>query len=182
MQKAQKFQVKLILLLIISLLPAIGGWFLYHYQEHFRFKTLNRGILLNPAVPMEEFADNKQKLWKIVYAPSSCCDSQCQKTMFTLHQLRKVLGKDSKRVTLTLVTDAACQKTDLHDFNHIEFNQNKYAKLQTILDQQHQKTTANNKIYLIDPIGNLFMYYASTIDAMNILKDLKRVLEVSQIG
>ena len=39
-----------------------------------------------------------------------------------------------------------------------------------------------HKIYLVDPLGNLFMYYADTTDPMNVLKDLKRVLEVSQIG
>lgn len=41
---------------------------------------------------------------------------------------------------------------------------------------------ARDRIYLIDPIGNVFMYYPANTDPMNILKDMKHVLEVSQIG
>jgi len=40
----------------------------------------------------------------------------------------------------------------------------------------------SGRIYLMDPMGNVFMYYPDTADPMNILKDLKKVLEVSQIG
>lgn len=184
MHKTQKVHFKLTLLVMIALFPALCGWFLYHYRDHFQFKTLNRGTLMSPAVQINDFQakNGTQKLWQIVYAPNGCCDSQCQKTMFTLHQLRLVLGKDSKRVGLTLVTNKTCAKTDAHDFNHIEFNQQQYTTLQNSLTQQNRTTSADNKIYLVDPIGNLFMYYPGTVDAMNILKDLQRVLEVSQIG
>lgn len=41
---------------------------------------------------------------------------------------------------------------------------------------------AVNKIYLVDPLGNAFMYYSADANPMDILNDLKRVLEVSQIG
>ena|SRR5688572_11657472 len=39
-----------------------------------------------------------------------------------------------------------------------------------------------NHIYLVDPLGNAFMRYPETENPMHILKDLKHVLEVSQIG
>ena len=48
--------------------------------------------------------------------------------------------------------------------------------------QGNQNFVVSHKIYLIDPIGNLFMYYPDDTNPMNVLKDLKRVLEVSQIG
>jgi hypothetical protein len=184
MKKAQPFPIKLILIFAISLFPALCGWFLFHYRDHFQFKTLNRGTLISPAVQDSDLQvnNNPQKLWQIVYAPNGCCDAQCQKTMYTLHQLRKVLGKDGKRVALTLVIPQACSKTDSHDFNKIEFNQANYTRLQNILTEQHKTVSPDNKIYLIDPLNNVFMYYSSTVDAMNILKDMKRVLEVSQIG
>lgn len=40
----------------------------------------------------------------------------------------------------------------------------------------------NERIYLIDPIGNLMMSYSADIDPSLMLKDLKRLLQVSQLG
>lgn len=37
-------------------------------------------------------------------------------------------------------------------------------------------------VYLADPLGNLFMYYPPGAYPMAILKDLKHVLRISQIG
>jgi len=46
----------------------------------------------------------------------------------------------------------------------------------------HWSSLQAKQIYLIDPQTNLFMYYPSNTNPIHILKDLKRVLEVSQIG
>jgi hypothetical protein len=43
-------------------------------------------------------------------------------------------------------------------------------------------TLPEDKIYLVDPLGNVFMYYDESENPMHILKDLKKVLGVSQIG
>lgn len=153
-------------LLLISILPVVIGSFLYYFHGHFQFKTLNRGTLVNPPVVMHGLVSEKK--WRIVYAPAHCCDKQCETTMFTLHQLRTALNKDIKRVSLVLAFDQQCKINDLHDFQTLSLEKNSYI--------------THNKIYLVDPIGNLFMFYSGTVDPINILKDIKRVLEVSQIG
>lgn len=38
------------------------------------------------------------------------------------------------------------------------------------------------RIYLVDPIGNIFMYYASSADPVDVYRDLKHLLNISQIG
>jgi hypothetical protein len=97
--------------------------------------------------------------------------------MYTLHQLRIALGKDQERVALTLLADPACQ-TPLHDFRQLTFNAQDKTQLQNSLGAPF----ASDQIYLVDPNANVFMTYPATANAMNILKDLKKVLEVSQIG
>lgn len=168
---------------MISLLPAVTGWFLYHYREHFQFKTLNHGTLLDSATQIPDLVYQNKKQWQIVYIPNNCCDADCQKITYTLHQLRIVLAKDADRVSLALVLNKMCPKQDTHDLRKIDFTQQQYQAMQHLI-AQHTKNISEiqDKIYLIDPIGNVFMYYSATTDAMNILKDLKRVLEVSQIG
>ena len=47
---------------------------------------------------------------------------------------------------------------------------------------KEDKQLLKSKIYLVDPLGNGFMYYSATVNPLDILKDLKQVLKVSQIG
>jgi hypothetical protein len=135
-------------------------------------------VLVHPAVHQEALAldPEKQKLWQIIYAPGTC-DSGTEKEMYTLHQVRKALGKNQDRVSLTLLASPDCQQTE-HDFRKLIFSKDQFAQLQQSLNQKQ----VEDKIYLLDPIGNLFMYYSSASDPMNILKDLQNVLEVSEIG
>jgi hypothetical protein len=179
---------KLVLIVLISLFPIISGWFLYHYHEHFHFKTMNHGTLINPPFQVQDLIlqNNNKKQWQIVYIPNNCCDAECQKITYTLHQLRLVLAKDADRVSLGVVLNKMCAKQDTHDFRKIDFTQQQYKNLENTFLQhaaENAKTMSEqSKIYLLDPIGNIFMYYPASTDAMNILKDMKRVLEVSQIG
>jgi hypothetical protein len=92
-----------------------------------------------------------------------------------LHQVRMALGKDADRVSLSLLTEKECPSPSVHDFRRLVGNTG--AIRAGVLDHY-----VENKIYLADPQGNVFIYYAESSEPMRILKDLKRVLEVSQIG
>lgn len=37
-------------------------------------------------------------------------------------------------------------------------------------------------VYLVDPLGNVFMVYLNPVNPMDVLKDVMHVLQVSQIG
>lgn len=180
----KKFNKPLFLLVILFVLPVVAGWFLYHYHEYFQFKTLNHGSLVNPPIPTQQLGlyDEKQTKWQIVYMPKGCCDAQCEKMTFTLHQLRIALNKESKRVNLTLVLSTTCPAKQTHDFQKIDFTEQQYIQFKNAFSSIDNHFSVRDKIYLIDPMGNLFMQYSTLSNPMDILKDLKRVLEVSQIG
>ena len=162
-------RIKLLLLLAVFIVPMVLSWVLFYFHQDFHFKTTNQGALVNPAQYSQDLALNVQqpKQWQIVYVPQDCGNV---KQMYLLHQLRRVLGKDEKRVMLTVVYNQACATVEAHDFRKVLFTDAQYSKLQ------------KDRIYLVDPLGNLFMYYSSNTDPMNILKDMRKVLEVSQIG
>jgi hypothetical protein len=162
-------RTKLVLLLAVFIVPMVMSWILFYFRADLHFKTTNHGTLVSPAQYSQDLALPAQqaKQWQIVYVPAGCGNV---KQMFLLHQLRLVLGKDAKRVMLTAVLDKQCANVDAHDFRKVVFTDAQYSHLQ------------KDKIYLVDPIGNLFMYYSSDTDPMNILKDMQKVLEVSQIG
>jgi hypothetical protein len=171
--------VKLWALLAIFIVPFIISLFLYVYHANFNFKTTNHGELLTPPLPASEWvANDGKKIWQIVFVPVDCTTAQSENIMFSLHQLRLILGKDLDRVGLTLATKKMCLLPDVHDFRKVRMSDELYVQLQTLKPEQ----PVENSIYLVDPEGNLFMYYSSTTNPMNVLKDLKHLLEVSQIG
>lgn len=157
----QKTSVKPILLLLIFIVPMIMSWLLFHYHDHFQFKTTNHGILVNPPLNVGniDFGMDTQKKWKIIFVSANNCDEQCQQIAFQLHQIQKAMGKDHERI---IVVQWHGENTPFKDI--------------------FQQNFVTNKIFLVDPHNNLFMYYPSTTNPMNILKDIKKVLGVSQIG
>jgi len=177
MQPNKKARIQVSVLLLVFILPAIIGWYLFHYHERFQFKTVNRGVLINPPLPVQDLLPQGRK-WQIAYLPNHC-DSQTEKMMYTLHQMYTALGKDRDRVDLTLVGDASCQTAKAHDFRKLLFTSAQYAHLQTLFSLGF---LVKQKIYLVDPLGNVFMFYPETANPMDILKDLKHVLGVSQLG
>ena len=54
--------------------------------------------------------------------------------------------------------------------------------LEIVDEPGKQKQLEDGAIYLIDPIGNLMMKYDTTITSRGMLKDIKKLLKISNIG
>ena len=162
---------KLFLMVLIFVIPLAVASLLYKYHAFFNLKTTSHGILLKTPLQVSYLYSQTehpvQKQWRVIYISEKMCDEKCQYINHQLQQVKKALGKDTDRVSELLMntTDPQVQKLKM------DFKQ-----------QGNQNFVVSHKIYLIDPIGNLFMYYPDDTNPMNVLKDLKRVLEVSQIG
>jgi len=169
----QKTNKKLFFVIFVFIFPVIVSWLLFHYTAYFKLKTLNHGSLLHSPIDVKDLyagmPNSQEKKWRVLYVTNEKCDTQCQEMNHQLTQVQKALGKDRDRVININMTRMA-KSVQLQ-------------KLEAQLAEQHVRDyTTANKVYLIDPLGNLFMYYSDKTDPMNILNDLKRVLEVSQIG
>lgn len=145
----------LICLILAFFCPILISYLLYYNHEHFNLKTAHHGVLINPPIDVKNlWQSTGSNQWQIVHVTKNACDSDCEDVAHTLNQIKKALGKNSERVSF-----------------------------KTISSQQaigKQGFSAENKIYLVDPSGNLFMYYVDTANPMNILKDLNHVLEISR--
>lgn len=152
---------------VIFVLPVVMSIFLYYFQAHFHFHTVNRGHLVTPPIKVNYLTNAEKKKWQIIYIFENQCGEHCQQVSHQLFQLQKALGKDYKRVRVNVISSNTNQTITLqNDF----------------ISKKKNNFIVKNKIYLIDPLGFLFMYYSSDVNAMDILKDLKKVLGASQIG
>lgn len=162
----KKKSSQLVFLLLVFIIPLVISYFLYRYHDYFHFKTINHGVLVNPPLPVNYLYSTTKNAaspkWHVIYLAKAPCKQTCKEIIYQLHQVQKALGKNATRV-------------DILTFTH---NPAQFARLSAAFPKHFVIT---NKIYLVDPLGNLFMYYPALTDPLNILKDLKRVLEVSQI-
>lgn len=191
-----------VLLVLIFLAPTFVAWVMHNSSEQgWRPEgTTNRGILVHPARPLDLPADLQigdialndylQGKWTLLYIGSSDCDDACSNNLYKMRQIRLAQNENMNRVQrLLLVTDSAISES--------------FAGL---LEQEHPKMDVSTmtagqleqlapyflidgvamqgaeRVYFIDPLGNLMMYYSQDADPGGMLKDLKKLLKFSKIG
>ena len=118
------------------------------------------------------------------------CRDACERRLHELRQLHAGLNKDIERVRrILLVVDpegdgglAALGDT----FPDLVLAKGEGEALATWLQQfavaQDAAPERSGRVFLIDPLGNLMMFYSPNSPARGILKDTRRLLKLSQIG
>lgn len=167
------------LLLLVFILPMILSIIFYHFYYSFHVKTNNHGILIRPPISVSNLLHVDTHQWQIVFASDDCENEAADRTLFYLHQLHIAFGENHHRVSLTLMTNPLCKRNQLYDFRKITLPPVQMSRLKNAL---HFHDSVMNKIYLIDPLDNLFMYYPVSTDPIHIFSDMKKILGVSRIG
>jgi hypothetical protein len=106
--------------------------------------------------------------WLWVVSPGDCL-GECATAVHQLRQLHILLNKDSDRVQRGLVTEPGVAPSLLAEYP----------------GAQHltgELTALREGIYIVDPIGNLVLYYPLSDAGKPVLSDLKKLLKLSQIG
>ncbi len=188
----------LILLLLFFLLPMFAAWFIWKNPSHIPTHTTNRGQLIQPAVNLNElsfYTENEtQKFsalngkWLLLYVTGKNCDQQCQKIIYLMRQIQTATGKNQARIQRMILTinnqispdfQKAAVKyppvilahTSAHDWQQ-----------QTPSLTSRELAISSGYLYLLDPKGFMVLGYSLDENPSNILKDLEKLLKVSQIG
>lgn len=188
---------RLVLLGIVSCFAAPLGmawWLAGHWQSS---AAGQHGDLLHPARPLTALAfitPDGQRLdiaalrghWSLIYVNSAPgCAGSCRSAVFDLRQTRLALGKERERVrTLLLLTQAP--DTALRQWLEAEHPALTVGvadpSARTELATAFLSPTEADRIYLVDPLGNLVMRYPSAGATRGLLKDLQRLLRLSKVG
>ena len=113
------------------------------------------------------------KRWLAVYLTPQNCDQSCQEATHLLRQINIALGKEAHRVTRLLVRQAGSFDSQLKQ---------DYPALVQLKSQVSDAFKMGEGIYLVDPLGNIMMYYSKDFVGKELLKDLKKLLKNSNIG
>ena len=179
--------------------PLLIASVLYFGQSWFEFSsTTERGQLLSSGqmLDSEKFllikddrtinANDAPLLdgrWLLLFHGTGVCDLHCQANLFKMRQARLVLGRDAARVrTVFLLADAQQPNPELNRL----LLQYPALSLYQIEDMAGVSAQApelrQNHVYIVDPFGNLVMFYLPDAYSRDIIRDFKRLLKASKIG
>jgi hypothetical protein len=188
----------ILIIFAMTAIPFCIAWYLSKHPALMPIAKTSHGELVIPAVPTErtEFIgfdkfsrDNIKELsghWLIVNVmPTADCKQSCQEAIYNSKQLHLMLNKDLTRVrrVVLLLADTPAQATLNWWPNDTRLLKIKASdSLITKIKRIHKGVIFDGMLFLIDPLGNIMMQYAPGFDPYKVEKDLKKLLNVSQIG
>ena len=117
-----------------------------------------------------------------MYAEDGDCDESCQKSLYTLRQSRLMLGKEMDRLERVFLHGAERPDTLLDAEEHRGLVALHDTALQAVLEEKRPESLPAGGIYLIDPHGNLVLYFSPDVEPRDMVDDIKRLLKLSRIG
>lgn len=155
--------------------------------------TTNYGELISPPLSLASLAlpANQQAWrgrWLLLYVNPEVCDTSCEKALYNIRQIRTATGKNSDRVARAMMAfseaDPHLQQLLANDFEGTLYLTPSKAAFATLVQgtAAEKRVLQEGGIYLVDPLGNIMMFYPLDSDPMGILKDLTRLLKLSHIG
>jgi len=184
--------VPLWVLVAVFAAPVIAAWFFYLNPEYLPEGRSNKGELITPMVALPETpglstpdgaAFPRSTLagkWTLVYLAGDECDETCRKRLIAMRQIRLALGEDQQRVKRLLVMTAPTARELAGDLG-AEFAGMQVAvggmRLPELLGEG---AAALDRIYILDPMGNLMMRYAADAPVRDTLEDMEHLLKASR--
>jgi cytochrome oxidase Cu insertion factor (SCO1/SenC/PrrC family) len=177
----------------LFLLPLLLSFWLY-YGLHWRPQgTASHGELIVPARPLPDItlADAGgvpaghifSGKWSLVYVGDGACDANCRSTLFFMRQTRLSLNNEMTRVQRVFLTTGDCCDRAYLAAQHpgLRVLDASTAAAQPLL-ALFEPGGRSQGLYIVDPLGNLMMRYDARLPPKGLLEDLKRLLQLSQIG
>ena len=173
--------------------PAVVAYLMYFFGEIRSFT--NHGEILNPVVDISalKLRDEENQLiardtltykWRIISIVGADCDEPCNKRIHDMRQIHKSLAKDQHRV-IRMIVHLDAPSTELNALIAREYPNalNMYGDEKDISSALGDSARIHqNETYIMDPIGNVMMRFTQDQPNQLLLKDLKKLLKVSQIG
>jgi hypothetical protein len=183
-RKAARLQLALVAALFFGPL-LVAAWM--YYSGSFRpVARSNHGLLIEPVLPLAVTYPGTAKIaagqWLLVYVTDRDCDDECEKALYTLQQSRLMLGNDMGRLTRVLLRGG--KGTDTVFFAEQDDGP------MTLHDKSLARDLAaalsggvpHGGFFLVDPLGNLVMYFRPDLDPSEMVDDIKHLLKLSRIG
>jgi hypothetical protein len=205
-----RFQGRLLIGLAVLFFAPLGLSF-YLYYGHGAWRPggrVNAGDLIDPPRPLPSLAlplqssgetapDFLKHKWSLLYVEQGPCTERCRGILYETRQVRLALDQDMDRVQRVFIADEYCCDLKTLGEQHPDLLAIRLspaaAPLLKLLPRGDAGSGADlgggangganaQRIYVIDPLGNVMMSYAPDAKPKGMLEDMKRLLRLSHIG
>lgn len=148
----------------------------------------NHGALLEPIVrlgdelPESPIVEHYDNAWVLLYMHGSACDEPCRQALYACRQARLMLGKEMDRVRRVFLHGDTPPDTVFLAEEHPGLITIEDSGLTSLLNNKRPADVPAGGYFLIDPLGNLVMYFRPDLDPADMVDDIKHLLRLSRIG
>lgn len=193
-------RIKLLMIIGLFMLPPIAAWLVWQgMNASGAASTTNAGTLVTPARPLEVTGlvgpegeaftgESLRGRWTYVVFANTDCDGRCRELLYLTRQIRLGMNKDMPRVQRLLVLDSqpgaelAGELAAGHEDLVVAIRDGATDTPFLAEFQGDDFAPDGQQCFLVDPLGNLMMYYGPNVPAKGMMKDLRKLLKISQIG
>ncbi len=201
-------RIALLIIAAMFLFPLLLAWLMYNGSLDFKPGAPgNLGTLVQPPAPIDWSATTTLSAekgaaveaghsagifaehWVILQPVPAVCDDSCLKRVSYLRQIHRAAGRQALRIRLALLledsssTDQAQNLLAIYPQFHLIRDPS--GRLWDALAEIQQNLAGQSGpargVYIIDPLGNIMMYYKTGSDPNYIKQDLKRLLTWSKL-
>lgn len=180
---------QLLLLALAFFLPVLVAAWLYFVARDFAPEgRTNHGALLEPivrlgeAVPGSATAELAGSDWLLVYVHEGPCESSCRDALYRLRQSRLMLGRDMDRVLRVFLHGPTPPDRVFLEREHPGLAAFEDRETAALLSGKRPQDLEAGGLYLVDPLGNLVMYFPPDLAPGDMVDDIEHLLDVSRIG
>lgn len=143
--------------------------------------TTNEGVLISPPLDARSISPAllESEGWLLLQPVETDCNQECEQILYLSRQVISGLGKNKVRVHRVLMTETPISD----DFASLISSEHRDA---SVIVTGHERldtiTRVRPVLFLMDPNGNIMMYYSLDKAGKPMLKDLKHLLKISNIG
>ncbi len=186
--KATRGRLVFLLLAAVFLGPLVLATWMYYAGQLQPEGRTNHGVLLKPIVNLPEAVaesplhDTGDGHWVLLYANDASCDEPCRQSLYTMRQSRLMLGREMDRLIRVFLHGETPPDTLFLAEEHEGLVALQDSALQVLLNNKKPTDVAAGGYFLVDPLGNLVMYFEPGIEPRAMVEDIKHLLELSRIG
>ena len=186
----KKGRLQLSLIAVVFLGPLLIAALLYFQGSALQpAGRSNHGALLEPYINVrKELSDSliseqyDGTSWLLLYTNRASCDDQCRSALYTLRQSRMMLGKEMERLQRVFLRGVTAPDTVFIAKEHQGLIMAEDSRLTGLLINKRPADLPAGGYFLIDPLGNLVMYFRPDLDPADMVDDIKHLLRLSRIG
>ena len=186
------------LIVVIALTAVVPFTLAWYYARHPELieKTSNYGSLIQPVRQLDVVSLLSKPLrtldelgqirgrWLLLQAAAGDCGPECADTLHKTHQGWLMLNKEMPRVKRLLLVEPSSGAADspaVKGDDALLIAGSDPAMMRELAAALGKPLT-DGMVVLLDPLGNLVLWYDGGFDPYKMVKDLKHLLKASQIG